>query len=191
MARKTMFDLCLDAVLRAEGGYADHPADRGGETYRGIARHYHPDWRGWGVIDELKTRCADTFPACLDKDNFLQAQIRGYYRKTFWEPCGAELIEEYQAARRYFDMAVSMGVSGAVRAMQTALRLMGWDPGPTDGVMGPRTGAALRAQGAAREGWTRLELVLRGLQARHYIVIAEQDAVQRVFLDGWLRRALI
>ena len=191
MARKTMFDLCLDAVLRAEGGHADHPADRGGETYRGIARNFHPDWRGWGVIDELRTRCGRDFPACLERDDFLQAHVRGFYRKNFWEPCGAEMIEEYQAARRYFDMAVNLGVSAAVRAMQNALRLLGWDPGAVDGVMGPRTGAALRAQGAAREGWLRLELLLRGLQARHYVVLAERDESQRVFLVGWLRRALI
>ena len=27
-----------------EGGYSNDPLDRGGETYRGIARVHHPDW---------------------------------------------------------------------------------------------------------------------------------------------------
>jgi lysozyme family protein len=189
MARKEMSDLVLDRVLRTEGGYVDHPADRGGETYRGIARNFHPDWRGWGVIDEMRGRCGKDFPACLDRDDFLQAQVRGFYLANFWRPIGGGLVDEYQCAHRFFDMAVNMGVSGAVRAMQNALRLLGRDPGPTDGVMGPRTGAAIRAQGEAREGWVRLELVLRGLQARHYVVLAERDESQRVFLVGWLRRA--
>ncbi len=191
MARREMFDLCLDEVLRAEGGWNHHPNDRGGETYRGIARSFHPDWRGWGVIDELKARCGKEFPACLEKDEFLQSHVRGFYLERFWTPIGADLVEDYRTAHRYFDMAVNMGPSAAVIAVQRALGLLGMDPGPTDGIMGPRTGLALRNAGGPRDGWERLELVLRALQARHYLSLAERSGSQRVFLVGWLRRALI
>lgn len=34
-----------------EGGYANNPNDKGGETYRGIARNHHPKWAGWKIID--------------------------------------------------------------------------------------------------------------------------------------------
>jgi lysozyme family protein len=40
------FDVCLDHVLRQEGGYADHPADPGGATKMGINRKTLARWRG-------------------------------------------------------------------------------------------------------------------------------------------------
>ena len=37
-----------------EGGYAHLAGDAGGETYRGIARNFHPEWPGWKFIDRVK-----------------------------------------------------------------------------------------------------------------------------------------
>ena len=34
-----------------EGGYGNHPADRGGETLCGIARGCHPDLALWKLVD--------------------------------------------------------------------------------------------------------------------------------------------
>lgn len=41
-------------VMGNEGGYANNPADSGGETYKGIARKFHPAWPGWKMVDDLK-----------------------------------------------------------------------------------------------------------------------------------------
>ena len=42
-------------TLHEEGGYNKGvTGDSGGETYRGIARNYNPDWKGWKVIDGIK-----------------------------------------------------------------------------------------------------------------------------------------
>ena len=35
-----------------EGGYGNHPADRGGETLCGIARGCHPDLALWKLLSE-------------------------------------------------------------------------------------------------------------------------------------------
>jgi len=56
MISKTQF---LSSVLpftrREEGGYNKGiTGDSGGETYRGIARNYNPNWEGWKVIDGIK-----------------------------------------------------------------------------------------------------------------------------------------
>ena len=37
-----------------EGGYGNHPADRGGETLCGIARGCHPDLALWKLVDAEK-----------------------------------------------------------------------------------------------------------------------------------------
>ena len=46
--------------------------------------------------------------------------------------------------REMTDRITADGASGDVRATQQALRDQGFDPGPIDGVMGPRTSAAVR-----------------------------------------------
>lgn len=102
MPRKSMFDLCLEHVLKNEGGWVDHPADRGGETYATFTRA--------GAAGGSSMSCV-----------------------------AAVLIEEFLTARRYFDLAVNAGVSGAARMLQNALRLLGRETGPIDGVVGPVT----------------------------------------------------
>ncbi len=44
----------ISTILSHEGGYANHPADKGGETYRGISRKANPNWEGWKYIDDVK-----------------------------------------------------------------------------------------------------------------------------------------
>ena len=47
--RKTYFPM-----LKREGFYNNDPDDMGGETYRGVARNYHPQWEGWAIVDARK-----------------------------------------------------------------------------------------------------------------------------------------
>ena len=47
------FNKAYKATMGHEGGYVDDPADKGGETYKGIARRYNPGWGGWKQIDPL------------------------------------------------------------------------------------------------------------------------------------------
>ena len=48
------FQQAFQHTAAAEGGYSNNPKDKGGETYRGIARKYWPDWAGWIIVDEYK-----------------------------------------------------------------------------------------------------------------------------------------
>ena len=40
------FEQAVDAVLKEEAGYANDPADKGGETICGITRKNYPSWPG-------------------------------------------------------------------------------------------------------------------------------------------------
>src|ERR1035441_4044145 len=48
------FNAAHQQVMGNEGGYANNPADAGGETYKGIARKFWPQWCGWKYVDGVK-----------------------------------------------------------------------------------------------------------------------------------------
>ena len=48
------FKEAWEETSAVEGGYVDDDDDRGGETYRGVARNFHPNWPGWDRIDAAK-----------------------------------------------------------------------------------------------------------------------------------------
>ncbi len=50
------FQKALAHTLEFEGGYANDPADSGGETFRGISRRNWPQWEGWPLIDQAKVK---------------------------------------------------------------------------------------------------------------------------------------
>ena len=58
------FEEAYYKTMGHEGGYTDDPSDVGGETYKGIARTYNPDWDGWTV--KKKKKGSSYFPSCLD-----------------------------------------------------------------------------------------------------------------------------
>jgi lysozyme family protein len=100
------FDECLEVVLRHEGGYSDHPADRGGETHFGISSAAH------GPVASLTL-----------------AEARSIYR-GYWEqvhagalPAPLDLVA--------FDAAVNHGGPRALRMVQVAVGTLAdglWGP---------------------------------------------------------------
>jgi len=181
------FQQAYRRMLAHEGGYANHPADRGGETYRGIARRFHPSWKGWTVIDQLKKEPG--FPRNLANHASLQEMVGTLYLEQFWQPLKAEKILQQSIADQLFDAAVNMGISTAVRFAQTALNLLSHDQASplalkVDGRMGPKT---LQAINAHPEPEVLLQ-TLCSLRLARYIDICQQNPSQEVFLRGWLKR---
>ena len=136
---KTRFELCLDEVLRHEGGYADHPSDPGGATNMGITRKTLARWRKvspWWSLPKSAVQVLGREEA---------ARI---YRAGYWEtvkagslPPGLDLA--------VFDYAVNSGPSRAIRALQTEVGTK------VDGYVGPLTLAAVRTR-ITREGASEL-----------------------------------
>jgi cell division septum initiation protein DivIVA len=70
--------------------------------------------------------------------------VRGKSGETVGDKMDRAWDRTKEKTREMADRITSNGKSAEVRAAQEALRDKGFDPGPIDGVMGPRTSAAVR-----------------------------------------------
>ncbi len=185
------YQKALALVLQHEGGYANDPVDRGGETYRGIARRVHPQWAGWRRVDAQ--RGTPGFPAVLDRDGVLQRAVADFYRANYWAPIKGDQLDDDAVAQELFDTAVNMGVRRAVRFFQEALNLLNRNQKnyadlTVDGWLGDKSLAALGAYLKSDRNTHYLLKLLNALQAMHYIEIMRNDPTQERFTRGWLSR---
>lgn len=194
MTPDQLFELCFEHSTKAEGRgeYSNDPADRGGETYWGIARNKRPDWDGWRLVDAAKGK--PDFPACLVKDPFLTAIVKEDYHINYFNRLGLGTMP-VRIAMELFDTALNQGSGAAAQHLQRALNVLnrgGKDYADleVDGDMGPATHQALasliKARGGA--GTDALWKILNVLQGNRYISIIEKDPSQERYALGWMGR---
>lgn len=171
------FQLALEKVLKHEGGYVNDSVDRGGETYKGIARNMHPNWIGWKVIDSYKTY--PDFPANIGDGQKLQQSIELFYKTNFWNPMQGDKIHNQFIAESIFDFCVNAGIKTGVMIAQTALEVK------ADGVVGPVTLGALNTINPD----LFLASFTLGKIARYVHLVKNRPANSRFFF-GWIRRAI-
>jgi lysozyme family protein len=172
-------DGLIDALIDREGGYANHPADKGGPTCFGITEGVA---RAHGYAGPMRN---------LPRDNAV-----AIYRRLYWQRPRFDEIARRSArlAAELFDTGVNMGPAVAATFLQralTALNRGGKDyPDLTpDGRIGPATLAALDAFLAARganSGETVLLRAIEALQGERYLRLAERRPANEAFLYGWL-----
>lgn len=170
------FQPALRFTLQDEGGYANTPGDKGGETYEGIARNFWPHWLGWQVIDASKD--SSGVPHGLAQNADLQADVEAFYRAQFWPGSFDHLVSQ-SIASKLFDECVNMGMAHGVKCLQQAVGGLA-----VDGGFGPKTLAAVNAQSEAH----LLPAFVQSLMARYRAIVAG-DPGQAKFLAGWLTRA--
>jgi len=164
----SVIDTMIDDVIRREGGFVDHPNDRGGPTNCGITIATLSEWLGKKATRE-------------DVQELLPGVAREIYRQRYYEdPKISELPERIQPL--VFDSAVNHGQAMAIRMLQTICDEAGYEPGPIDGVIGPKT-----IQAATRYDRAMLDHLLAERKL-FYQDIVENDPSQAVFMDGWLNR---
>jgi lysozyme family protein len=158
-----------------EGGYVNDAVDRGGETYRGIARVHHPGWVGWKRIDAQRRKAG--FPASLGRDRSLQANVKALYKKHYWDRFKGDDLPDQAVANELYDTAVNMGVRRAVRFLQSSLNLLNRNQRDyqdliIDGLFGGKSVKMMNIQQGAR-----------------YVEIMAGDSSQERFARGWIKRA--
>lgn len=157
-------DEILSEVIRREGGYVNHPADRGGPTKFGITLK---TLRAWRSIPTLG-------PA--DVESLELTEALRIYRYMYFEQPGIDGLPEYLWPF-VVDAAVHHGAAGAIRMLQRALKLK------DDGIIGPAT-----LTGARVGDGRRMAALFVAQRARAFAEIVKRDQSQAVFVAGWLNR---
>ncbi len=168
----------IDAVIGREGGYSDHPADRGGPTRWGVTERVA---RAHGYDDDMR--------------GFPRSRAVAIYRRLYWLRPGYDRVAERAPAiaAELFDTGVNMGPAVATGLLQRALNALnrGASDYPdiaTDGRVGPATLAALDGFLARRgpAGERVLLTAIEALQGERYIHLAERRPANEAFVYGWL-----
>lgn len=198
------FTTAYDLTTAHEGGWSCNPADRGGETYKGIARKLHPGWKGWPIVDLLKEPgdSATDITETLAEDGELQMLVIDFYKEHFWDVLNLSKIAHQEVANEVFDTAVNQGAPTAGKYLQQALNLLNQNGKlhkdiVVDGNIGPVTLAAydsIVVQLKSRYGIDRVVSVmlkaLNGLQFERYRAICANDPTQEVFFFGWINNRI-
>ena len=149
----------LALILKHEGGYVDHPEDPGGATMKGITLATFSAFKG-------KPMSKDELRAISDAD------VNTIYKDQYWDALNCDDLKS-GVDLLAFDMAVNKGVRRAVRLMQRAA-------GATeDGVLGPKTMAAINAMDAD-------DLIAKVSEGRRDFYKSLKTFA--TFGRGWLRR---
>jgi lysozyme family protein len=154
----------LPFVLRWEGGYVNHPNDRGGPTNKGVTQKVYDGYRARHGL------------AARDVKLLEDVELRDIYEAGYWLPPRCDVLDQ-EFAQVHFDTAVNMGPGRAVRFLQSAVGC------GVDGNIGPKTLQAVQAcdAGSAIEAYcNRREQFYRDLVGR--------DPSQQVFMKGWMNR---
>ena len=167
---RTRFEESLELVLKHEGGYSDHPADKGGATNRGVTQSVYDDWRaGQGLPRQPVSG--------IHGD-----EISKIYWARYWKVGKCDHMPP-PLDMTHFDGGVNHGPKQAAKFLQRALGV------EDDGAIGPKTLAAVRQDDAAG----RIEEVCTSIldqREQFYQALTENKPHQKVFLRGWLARVV-
>lgn len=164
-------------LIKREGGYTNHPTDRGGPTCWGITEQVA---RAYGYIGEI-----EAMP---------QSVARTIYIDQYWTAPRFDQVATIcpAVAEELLDTGVNMGTGAAAGFLQRALNVLNregklYPDIKVDGGIGKMTLAALAAYLKARgkDGETVLLRALNAQQGARYIELAEHRPSQEAFVHGW------
>lgn len=151
-------------ILKWEGGFSNHPNDKGGATMKGVTlstfRYF------FGKEKSVTDLCQIT-----------DEQWLTVLRECFWKPWKADQIKNQAIANICVDFAWASGTLTSIRKVQKALGL------DTDGIVGPITLRALNGADAAKVFNT-----IKAERLRYIEAICQTNHSQVCFLRGWQNR---
>lgn len=158
----------LDALLRRllirEGGFVNHPADKGGATKFGITRGTLARSRGRAVtVQEVAELSLE--------------EAMDIYRRDYVQAPGFMLLKDPQLIEQMVDAAVNHGPAQAVKMLQRAVKSQ------SDGILGPRTLARCSDLPLAVL-YSRFMIE----RLRFFAAILNRDQSQSIFAAGWANR---
>lgn len=162
--KNSTFDKAFQMILEHEGGFSDHPQDKGSWTMYGITRAEVSRYIGHEAsIDEVKALTID--------------QAKEIYKKNYWDKLKLDEVKSDLLKLILFDQGVNRDTGTIVLKIQKLLGVS------VDGVFGPVTIAKLNSQDPKHFS----VLFFKDAQ-KSYIEIVKRNSSQIVFLNGWINR---
>lgn len=166
--------MAYKSLARWEGGWVNHPADAGKETYAGISRPSHPNWKGWPRVDQLRPQGKDV----INKDAQLRSWAREFFKATYWDAYRFGTVADQDLAHIVWDWSIMSTPNRAAAYAWVAMGKAGDSPKLKEVVAEL---AVARNPGKVFEAFKKLR------EAHHRRRVAETPS-QSVFLDGWLKK---
>lgn len=162
---ESAFDFAFNFVLGNEGGYSNHPADRGGPTNWGIIQSRYSEYLGRPAsVADVKAMTKDT--------------AKAIYKRYYWNTLNLDGVNNMKVATAIFDQGVNRGTGTIARAVQKIVKVT------ADGEIGPKSLKAINAQDPSQ----LVNKIADNAEAAYRAIVAKNPS-QQVFLKGWLRRA--
>ncbi|HAV7897385.1 TPA: glycoside hydrolase family 108 protein [Escherichia coli] len=176
-------DEIFDEILGKEGGYVNHPDDKGGPTK-------------WGITEKV----ARAHGYLGDMRNLTRGQALEILEADYWYGPRFDQVANLSPdiAAELCDTGVNMGPSVASKMLQRWLNVFNqkgtlYPDMDVDGLIGPRTINALRAYLSKRGGDGELVMLtaLNCTQGELYLELAEKREANQSFVYGWLKQRVI
>ena len=195
------FEIAYNITLGHEGVYSNDADDKGGETYKGIARRHWPLWEGWKIIDIYTTKYSGSeLNRQLAGNDGLQGMVKEFYYQNFWLPLGGDSFHQ-EIANEIFDTGVNQGKYAAATYLQLSLNKLNRNQKDfkdlhVDGQIGYNSKAAYEAymsteRFASRNSEKLIKWLLKWMnfyQLKKYESITTKNSVQEKFIPGWTER---
>lgn len=176
------FHAAVNFTSNAEGGYSDHPDDKGGETVFGIARNYNPQWSGWAIIDELGQKYgkhSQEFISQVENNQKLYESALKLYYSRYWLTVRADELPP-EVGIFLYDSAVNHGPKRAIKFLQKATSSV------VDGIIGPNTINNTKHFYRINKKQLIHDLIME--RWSFFKKIVERDPSQNAFINGWRNR---
>lgn len=156
-------------VLRLEGGFVNHPADKGGPTKYGVILS---TWKQYGYDKDHDGDIDAEDIKVLTEDD-----ARYIAKKVFWDFFQADFILNQSIAEFIVDWGYNSGRVTVAKKLQKLLSI------PADGLIGVQS---LNAINCADQ--SNLFDTLKVSRRMYIDSIVEGNPSQRVFYPGWINR---
>lgn len=175
-----MKDKLINDLIEREGGYVDHPDDKGGATKYGITESVA---REYGYLGPMKDMPRDIA--------YKIDELR------YWKPIRGDDLAwlSEKVCEEVFDTSVNCGVFSAVKFLQESLNALNnkeyyYKDVIIDGNMGNKTIAALQNYIVKRKDIDVLLKSLNCLQGAYYCKSTLHRKKNESFYFGWLRNRI-
>lgn len=170
-------------IIKKEGGYVNHPNDKGGPTNYGITAIAYAEYfkrpAAAGALIPKKTIIAEI--KAITPELAEKIYLTLYYIRPKIDAL-PDMIRPF-----VLDTAVNHGPRGAVKILQQSLINAGYSHDIPDGIIGERT---IKAATKAIDNLGK-NFIIYLIEARitAYKAIIAKDPTQAVFEEGWIARA--